>query len=264
MNRLALSLVVLLNVTLFGAYRVVPVAPTPESESVVLTFVFPKEGENYTSSIVKSQMRLRGYPLSVMSNFERAMQLRSNGQGQTVHVIIDNNQYFTLDKGSLYNFDQQRAFYDNVLNFKIPYNLSQGEHLIRAFPARSYGESIKDPESFAIRLFYVKDPQRKNLLKFDPSAPLLTYNEPQGSFDVSETQPILLDFYITNCRLSENGYRVRLKIDGKQQAIITRWVPYYMYGFTKGSHTVTLELIDKKGKKVPGEFNKIKRIIYVQ
>ncbi len=264
MKQYLLAAALFFSCSLFGAYRVVPVSPTPESNSVVLSIVFPKERENYSSGKVRSQMRLRGYPLGVISSFERARVLREDKRGQTIHVLIDNNPYFSVDRSALYNYDQQRAFYDNVLNFQVPYFLPAGEHVIRAFPVRSYGESIKDDEAFAVRVFYVQDSNKQNKIGFDETAPMLTYNEPQGTFTVSANDPVLLDFYVSHCELSESGYKVRLSINGKQIALLARWMPYYIYGFPKGAHTVTLELIDKNGKSVPGPFNKTTRTVAIQ
>jgi hypothetical protein len=70
---------------------------------------------------------------------------------------------------------------------------------------------------------------------------------------------VLLDFYITNCQLSKDGYKVRLTIDGSDQRILTNWVPYYLYGLSKGKHRIKLELLDEKNKVVPGAYATVER-----
>jgi hypothetical protein len=61
--------------------------------------------------------------------------------------------------------------------------------------------------------------------------------------------------------LSTDGYKVVLSVDGKKERVITRWVPHYIYGLGKGSHTIHLQLIDPMNKPVPGVFNSVQREI---
>jgi hypothetical protein len=72
-----------------------------------------------------------------------------------------------------------------------------------------------------------------------------------------------LDFLISNCELTPDGYKVRLTIDGNVHRTLTSWQPYYIYGLSKGKHTIRLELLNKE-EKVPGSFNDVTRTIYVQ
>ncbi len=69
---------------------------------------------------------------------------------------------------------------------------------------------------------------------------------------------------MTNCRLTPDGYKVKLFVDGKQEGILTRWVPYYIYGLKPGKHKVRLVLIDPENKKVPGRFNDVERAFYIK
>ena len=96
--------------------------------------------------------------------------------------------------------------------------------------------------------------------------PYLTYNEPQGEFivDKRNPKPILLDFYIHNCELSKDGYKVRLTIDNANQRILNSWQPYYIYGLKKGTHKIRLELLDPENSLLPGMFNKVERTIVVK
>jgi hypothetical protein len=92
----------------------------------------------------------------------------------------------------------------------------------------------------------------------------LTYNEPSDNMPLTEGQPILLDFFISNCELTKDGYKVRLSIDGKGTRTLTSWQPYYIYGLKRGRHKVKLELLDPDDKVVPGTFNRVERTINVQ
>lgn len=248
---------------LFGVekVRIVPVHPTPQPNSVQISIVYPENREIVKKDPIGLQMRLRGFPLGVYSQFERANEVRNSKLGQTVHVFVDNNPYFALDNEYEYNFNQSRIFYDQVLNYEIPYKLSPGKHIIRAFPCRSFGESLKDPGSFTYSVFTIPGGESHELKEFDPNAPFLTYNEPQGTFRYAPNRAILLDFYLSNCRLSSDGYKVRLVIDGNEIEKLTNWIPYYVYGLTQGKHEIELELIDKKGNRVSNQFTHVKRTI---
>lgn len=241
--------------------RVVPEENSPQPKTVVVRIVFPKEQKNYNKLPIHSQIRLEGFSLGTITPFERGKMLREDPKGQTVRVIIDNNPYVSYDQSVEDSFDENREYYDKILSFELPGNISPGEHIIRAFPARSFGESLKLEGSFNASTFYYRDSSKRNTLNVDLTKPYLTYNEPQGEF--SGDKPILLDFYISNCQLSKDGYRVRFSIDGKVVRLLTAWAPYFIYGLPKGNHTVRLELIDKDGKRVSGIFNDVKRTITV-
>ena len=137
-------------------------------------------------------------------------------------------------------------------------------HVIRTFPVRSYNESFKSYGAFAASTFYYQE--NKGTSDVDLSKPYLTYNEPQGEYDYDRKniQPILLDFYVTNCELSKDGYKVRLTIDNENQRILTSWQPYYIYGLKKGQHRIRLELIDPQNNYVSGPFNDVTRTIVIK
>jgi len=244
------------------AIRLVPVEPTPEPSHAELIISFPGEGEVKDSNPVNMQMRVQGFPIGTGSDFERTKEIYNDPDGQSVHIIIDNEPYFAVHEAFVDALDNNEVYFDQTLDFDIPIRLKPGAHVIRAFPVRSYNESLKDPGCFTARTFYF---QKKTPLKdIDLSGPYLTYNEPQDEYDFSVTQPILLDFYITNCQLSQDGYKVNLFIDGTKERTLTRWAPCYIYGLKKGHHKVRLQLIDPDNKPVPGVFNDVTRTIKVQ
>jgi hypothetical protein len=90
----------------------------------------------------------------------------------------------------------------------------------------------------------------------------LTYNAPEGEF--KDGQPILLDFYVVNTQLSKDGYKVRLIIDGTDKRMLTEWVPYFIYGLKKGSHTIKLELLNPQGTVLAPLFNDLEQTIVVK
>jgi len=237
--------------------QIIPVEPSVEPENVKIYIVLPEKGEMQKDNEVWAQLRLRGFPLGNITDLERASEIVNSELGQSIHVVIDNNPYFARVGPSLGPFDDEGNYYEAMYRFKIPYPLSQGQHFIRVFPARSYAESLKDKNCFAASYFFVQN--KKINEEMDLSKPYITFSEPSGYLELTEKKPVLLDFYVTNCILSKNGYRVKVTIDDKAVRILTMWTPYYIYGLKKGKHTINLQLIGKDSKKVEGFFNDVTR-----
>ncbi|MCB1110605.1 MAG: hypothetical protein KDK64_06445 [Chlamydiia bacterium] len=256
---------VLWGLALYGIdeVRVVPVKPTPEANTVVTKIVFPRPYENKRKTPVNVQLRVEGFPLGVITQSDRKGEIYNDPEGQAIHVIIDNHPYLIYNQSFEDSFDENREYYDKIVSFHIPFSLNPGMHVIRAFPARSYGESLKGTGPFAAEIFYFQDRKKTDNLNIDLQKPYLTYNEPQGKYPAGKGDPILLDFLLSNCELSRDGYKVRLTIDGKAVETLTEGAPYYLYGLSPGKHTVKLELLDKDNRIVPGFFNVTERDIEI-
>jgi len=240
--------------------RVVPMKPTPEPDEVEVRFAFPLEGEVKTENPVKVQVRLEAYPLGFASDFPRAREIRDSNEGQALRIIVDGKQHFDINEAIDDVAENEEIDFDQILQTNIPFNLSEGTHILRAFPVRSFDESLKGPSSFAAMYFYFGKAENKPSI--DLSTPYLTYNAPEGMFKSGE--PILLDFYLTNTQLSKDGYKVRLTIDGSDKRILTEWIPYFIYGLKKGSHKIKLELLDPQNKVLAPLFNDLEHTIVVK
>ncbi|MBS0616462.1 MAG: hypothetical protein JSR58_07930 [Verrucomicrobia bacterium] len=230
-----------------GELRVVPVDATAEPDEVRTLIVFPKEGDTTNESVPTLQLRLEGYALGVISDFPRQREIRNRGQGQTLQILIDDRAPIEINDALYDTADREEIDYDQTIRIKCPYKLSPGMHIIRAYPQRSFDESLKGDGTFASSYFYVS----KGKGVPDLSRPYLTYNMPRGEY--AYDKPILLDFLIANTQLSKDGYKVRLTID-KNKRMLTQWIPYYIYGLGKGTHTIQLELLDPTDKVIPGLF----------
>ena len=241
--------------------RVVPVPKTPESNTVFLALAVPQNGEVKSKNPVWVQFRLEGYPIGTNSPTSRYNELVNSKVGQSIHVIIDNEPYFPVYNRSVDPFNEDGYYYDTSFKLKLPQNLSSGIHTIRVFPARSYGESLKNENNFQISYFYVGS--KTGDLDTDITGPYLTYNEPSNNMQLVESKPVLLDFLISNCELSSDGYKVILTVDGKFKRTLTSWQPYYIYGLKKGSHTINIQLVDEEGHQVPGSYNDVERTITI-
>ncbi|MBM3208484.1 MAG: hypothetical protein FJZ57_07815 [Chlamydiae bacterium] len=240
--------------------QIVMMNPTPEPEEVELRIVYPSNGDMKNSLPIRFEARLDGYVVGTDSQFDRAKQIRNDSNGQSVHAIIDDMDYFESYEALFDSLDNHDLYYDQKIDFKPPFKLKPGKHYIRLFPVRSFGESLKGPQCFDAIAFYYKT--KEDTLDVNLSGPYLTYNEPQGTFPANK--PILLDFYIKNCVMSVDGYKVRLTIDGKIQRTLSSWKPYYIYGLKKGKHKFKLELLDPSNKVVPGSFNTAEKTILVK
>lgn len=238
--------------------RTMAVVRTPESTTALLAVPIPQAGQVVPGNPVWIQFRVDGYALGAASSqFDRSSEVMNTDLGQTVHIVIDNMPYFAINEPALDPFDESGWYFTMSYKFEVPHKLKEGMHTIRAFLARSFGESLKGDNSFVALNFYVGEEVEN--LNIDLSQPYITYNEPSDRMHLQENKPILLDFYVCNTELSSDGYKVRLTIDGKVNRVITAWQPFYIYGLKRGKHTVRLELLDSENKLVSGAFNDVQQ-----
>lgn len=242
--------------------QIVPQEATPEPGQVELRMQYPNAHEVVTKQPVEMEMRLDWFPLGYDSgNFQRRKEIADRKEGQSLHIFIDNFPYFPINEALFDALDDHDEYFDQIAEFELPFKLSPGMHILRAFPCRSFGESLKCQKCNIVIPFYYQDKQ--TTFDVDLSQPYLTYNEPQGTFE-NASQPILLDFYINNCALSKDGYKVRMTLDGGNQRFLYDWVPYYIYGLKPGTHKIQLELIDPQNEQVPGIFNNVTRTFTIE
>ncbi|KAG8155769.1 hypothetical protein JTE90_000771, partial [Oedothorax gibbosus] len=75
--------------------RIVPVSATPEPDHVNLKVIYPSE-KKLCRSDSRGQIRITGLALGVDSEFPRKKEIFNDPKGQTLHMIIDNQPYFTI------------------------------------------------------------------------------------------------------------------------------------------------------------------------
>lgn len=247
----------------------------------------PKDGATVNSSTIKIKLELggdlKGY---------KPMKDMATGTGNHIHLILDNLPYEPF-----YNADQEFEFR----------NVADGEHTLRVFPSRPWHESYKNAGAFQMIKFTVRNggadnskpaltnsnqtmtntnaataPEGKDMPPstagaVDPKKPLLTYSRPKGEYKLSDSDTIMIDFWLSgnnpvlkyddpNGSLVAVGspFRVRYSIDGGEAKFIDKWEPIWLTGWTEGKHTVKLELIDKDGNLVDnGGYNSTTREITV-
>lgn len=243
----------------------------------VLKIGEPREGARLTGSTVALKLELSGDLKGYHPHKDPA-----TGTGNHIHVILDNQPY--------------EAYYEIDRPFELR-NLSPGRHTIRVFASRPWHESYKNPGSFQMVTFTVvgggdaskpttsstgqtmaaarSDAKLSGEGKAMPPSkagdvkrgrPLLTYSRPKGEYKGADADAIMVDFWLSNAKLTGNGgqYRVRYSVDGGEAKYIDKWEPIWLSGWSTGKHTIKLELVDKNGKPVEnGGYNSTTREITV-
>lgn len=165
--------------------------------------------------------------------------------GREVRIMVDDKAHFTLpSKGG-------------VMSFTLPYSVSDGEHVLRAFYVK---DDLAQHEGLLTKLFYYK--RKSPSMQFDPTKPYLTYNEPFGKLPYGE--PVYVDFYVSNCVLSVNGYKVKVTVDDRHVATLSSWVAFPIHGLSKGSHKINIQLIDNYDEPVVNQFVSETRTITIK
>lgn len=173
-------------------------------------------------------------------------------QGPHVHLIVDDEPYIAIRDVS------QPLDVNALVQEHLGHELAEGTHVIRMFPSRGHHESVKDAGAFGMVVFHYRT--RTDGFDFDPAAPLLTYSRPKGCNPAGER--VLLDFFVTNTELAEDGNRVHWTVDD-QSGDITQWTPHFIENLEEGEHSISLELRGADGQTIPGMFNSTTRTFTV-
>lgn len=241
--------------------RIVPQEGSPEGESVVLKFELPERGASVGGNF-PIQIRVRNYALGTNTLMPRAEEvLNYFPDGQSVRLEVDNKPLVIKTGPSIEPFDEDSDDIESTFRFHLPFSLEPGLHIIRAFLARSFGESLKGDNSYTSTYWYVGGGRGNPTALLEE--PTLIYNEPNGRIRWQEGKPVLFDFFLYNVLLSPDGYKVKLVIDNREE-FITKWIPFYVYGLKRGVHKIHIELVDSNGELVPGHFTSTDRTFVVE
>jgi hypothetical protein len=217
-------------------------SPAYAEASLVLNEATPHDDGTYTFDF-----GVENYELGVQTD-PKPLPLANSGKGQHIHLIVDNRPY--------------EAHYEPTPTTD---KLSKpGNHVVLAFLARSYHESVKNmgPEvtSYVLQQYQVGDGEYEQA---DFTAPHLFYSRPKGTYTGKDIENLLLDFFIFNVELSPDGNKVRATINGSE-FMLDKWQPYVIKGLEPGELTVKLELIDAEGNLIPGPFNSETRTVTLE
>jgi hypothetical protein len=193
---------------------------------------------------VEFQFDVKNFGLGTQTSDAANKGIANSGDGQHVHLILNNEPYIALYKPEHAD------------------NLKEGHYTVLAFLSRSYHESVKNPEAYALRQFTVGSPENLTAVVIDVNAPNMFYSRPKGEYKGADAERVMLDFYLVNLDLSKNGYKVRTTING-EEFMLTKWAPYLIEGLPAGEATIRLELLDSLNKTVPSPYNPVERKITI-
>ena len=212
---------------------------SPEFPDAILEQTQPQNNAKLKPGSNTFKYNVKNYELSKMTEGAHDKMIANSEKGQHIHLILNNQPY-----DALYETTYKK-------------DLEEGHYVELSFLSRSYHESIKNPDAYVLRQFTVGNAENKNV---DLNAPHLFYSRPKGTYEGKDTEKIMLDFYLVNTELSENGHKVRATING-QEFMINEWKPYYISGLPMGENTIKLELLDEQGNLVQSPLNPVTRTI---
>jgi hypothetical protein len=172
--------------------------------------------------------------------------------GDHVHLILDNHPYKKI-------FDLKTPIKMGEL---LPpgVELTEGQHVLHAFPSRSTHESVKAKGASAMATFWVG---KKGKPTYDYKKPHLVYSRPKGTYGGDMAKEVLIDFYLMGTTL-DKGEKVHYTITGPglDQPLsgdFTKWAPKVAKHLGTGEFEFKLDLQDKDGKPIEGPTNSVSR-----
>lgn len=174
--------------------------------------------------------------------------------GAHIHLILDGRPYKRID-------DPKQPI--KLKDIDPNYELKDGEHVLVAFPSRMTHESVKPVGKVspaAIVPFWIG---KKGEVTWKPTDPTLVYSRPKGQNNGVPDEGILVDFYLFNVELGEGKHAVKATLSGPGAAdvsvLIKEWRPFRIQQPQAGTYALSLTLVDKDGKPVPGPTNDVRR-----
>tara|TARA_B100000524_G_C23645983_1_gene368473 strand:- start:814 stop:1572 length:759 start_codon:yes stop_codon:yes gene_type:complete len=190
-----------------------------------------------TKPVLEFSFDVSQYDLGVQTIKEFDYNLANSPKGQHIHLIVNNGPY--------------SAHYEE----EFIKDLEDNNNVILAFLSRSYHESVKNLNAFVLT--------QVSRNEIDLNKEFLFYSRPKGTYKGLDTENILLDFYLVNTEISQNGNKVRATIHDSQ-FIIDDWAPYYIKGLPMGEIKIKLELIDNLGNLIDSPFNPSERTFILE
>ena len=181
---------------------------------------------------------VNNYTLGAQTPDANDLMCANSADGQHIHLIFDTEPY--------------AAKYESIFNYEKP----DGRYYMLAFLGKSYHESIKTPNAFVAHRVSIRD--NSIYAWSDIKDPMLFYSRPKGTYVGKDTEKVMLDFYLLNCTLEGQAYKVLAEINGEQH-LISKWQSYYIEGLPYGENTVKLTLIFNSGEVAPTRLNPVER-----
>ena len=218
-----------------GGLKITAVSGSPDYPGAKLGLINPPAGADLVAGNNRFEFSVTNFELGKPTTDVGDKQLANNSQGQYAALILNNGPVIEMNAAS---FDQK---------------LEDGHYVMLAFPSRSYHESVKASSGHILRKFNVGQPE--NYKEIDLKAPHLFYHWPTGNVTGGK---VLLDFYLVNCTLGSDDFKVKATINGTDFTL-TNWASYTIEGLPIGENKIKLELLDAAGVTVPSPFNPVER-----
>ena len=214
---------------------------SPAYADAELVLSSPEGAEIASAGEISFDFKVANYELGAQTESPNAQKLANSGKGQHIHFILNNQPY--------------SAHYEPSFTKEVP----DGVHHLVAFLSRSYHESVKNDNSVVVRKLEVGE-NPTDSIGLDMDAPTLIYSRPKGTYAGKDAENLMLDFFVLNTTLAEDGNKVRATVNG-QEFMLTEWTPYVLNGLPTGTVTIQLELLDAEGTLIPGPFNSVTRTV---
>jgi hypothetical protein len=174
-----------------------------------------------------------------------------------VHLILDNHPYKPV-------YDpKQPVLVSELLKGEV---LTEGQHVLVAFPSRANHESVKTKGALTVIEFFVG---KSKTMPVDLKAPMLIYSRPKGDYKGDAANHVLVDFQLQNETLAEGKDHVHVTVTGPGissplSADANHFgPPFYLDNLQNGSYTVKLELLKGDNSLVTGPWNSTTRQINI-
>jgi hypothetical protein len=231
--------------------------PAPPIELVEGTPATPPE--KAPTLTIKSPAKNQVIAADKANDFEVKLDLKgwdAPAGGNHVHLIIDNKPYKRID-------DPKQPI--KLKDIDPNYTIGEGEHVLVAFPSRHTHEAVKPigkASPLAVVQFFVG---KKGEVKWKPTDPTLIFSRPKGANNgPPPAEGILVDYYLANAELGDGKFSIEAMIKGPGAEAGTKltsktWTPLRIKNVQSGTYAISLKLLDKDGKQVPGAWNETNR-----
>jgi hypothetical protein len=169
-----------------------------------------------------------------------------------IHVILDNRPYYRLNTPN-------EPF--KLKDIDPSYEIKEGFHLLVAFPSRHSHEAVKPIKKASPLVMVPFFVGKRDGTKWKAKEPMFIYSRPKGK----NTPPfpadgVLVDYYLNSAELKDGGYNLKITLKGpgvENGVTVTAkaWKPWRIKNPRDGQYTITMQLVDKDGKVVPGAWN---------
>lgn len=146
------------------------------------------------------------------------------------------------------DFKVKKSFAAQVIQ-----ELQKGENYLLAYLCRSYKISVKNRKSSVFLKFTTDDAHGK--VKQKVSESFVHLNTPRNGDFYTQTQKVLLDFYLLNLQIGDQGNYLKVTVD-QHEFNINKWKAYSISGLSLGEHKITVQAYNKNNEKITGKLLK--------